>query len=327
MLNTKKEEVVGKFIGTNKSIIKKILKADDIEKNLKEYYDEMDRISINTVIKKALNEKNVKKADDDKIKTALVVIDNQNSFHPEGELEVKGADDDTKRLIDFMWNNIENITKIYVTLDTHSVFHIFMNIWWIDKEGKHPEPFTVITENDLKEEKWIPLYHKEESFECVKNLKKPLVIWPYHTEDGTEGYALERNFANLLYFYGTLRKSEIGFLRKGLSKTSERYGAFEPEYNPKNEIEKELIEEIGSCDKIFFAGQAKSHCVLKTIQQFAENFNYDKKIMSKIFILEDCMSLIPGFEEMTEKTFAMFKEKGMNIVRSSKIIGSDYNEK
>ncbi|OQB39945.1 MAG: hypothetical protein BWY04_01488 [candidate division CPR1 bacterium ADurb.Bin160] len=315
-MKIKKEEVIGKFIGTNKNILKNILKSDNPQKNLQEYYNELENININILIKKALEEKETEKADADKIRTALVVIDNQNSFHPDGELGIEGANEDTKRLLDFIWNNMEKITKIYPTLDTHNIFHIFMSTWWIDKDGNNPEPFTVITEEDVENKKWIPLYYKEDSIKCVKALKNPLIIWPYHTEDGTEGYAMERNFANIIYFHGALRKTDIGFFRKGLSKTTERYGAFKPEYNPADEIEKDLIEELGNYDKIIFAGQAKSHCVLKTIKQFAEAFEYKEEMMKKIFVLEDCMSIIPGFEDITEKTFEMFKEKGINMIKS-----------
>ena len=317
-MKTKKEEVIGKYIGNTKHIIGKIMKSENSIEKLKEYYSELENININSVVKKALEER-AEKSEYDKIKTALVVIDNQNSFLPDGELGVEGANEDLSRLMEFMWENMEKITKIYPTIDTHNLFHIFMGVWWRDKSGNNPAPFTVITAEDVENGLWIPNYYEKESIECVKALSRPLVIWSYHTEEGTEGEALERNFGNFVYFHSALRKSEIGFIRKGLSKTTERYGAFKPEYNPNNEKEIEKVDEIWSYDRIVFAGQAKSHCVLETIRQFIEEYKDNQDMMKKIYILDDCMSAIAGFEKITEDGFREFRELGINIVKSREL--------
>jgi nicotinamidase-related amidase len=52
-------------------------------------------------------------------KVTLLIIDPQVDFHPGGSLAVAGADEDSKRIADFIDNNIDNIDEIYVTLDTH----------------------------------------------------------------------------------------------------------------------------------------------------------------------------------------------------------------
>ena len=57
------------------------------------------------------------------------------------------------------------------------------------------------------------------------------------------------------------------------------------------------------------AGEAKSHCVLESIQQILEYYENRPEITRKIYILEDCMSPIPGFEDVTDSAFETFKRK------------------
>ena len=70
-------------------------------------------------------------------------------------------------------------------------------------------------------------------------------------------------------------------------------------------------------DKIVIAGEAKSHCVLETIRQILEHYQNDIITTQKIYILEDCMSNIPGFEDATELEFERFKKDfKVNIVNT-----------
>ncbi|GAA3325211.1 hypothetical protein GCM10020331_056150 [Ectobacillus funiculus] len=72
-------------------------------------------------------------------------------------------------------------------------------------------------------------------------------------------------------------------------------------------------------DKIIVAGEAKSHCVLESVRQIVEYYANNRDILARIYLLDDCMSPIPGYEEMTEKK--AFKELkdiyGVNIVNST----------
>lgn len=310
-----KENIIGKYFGNNKTIISKIVEIGDIEK-LREYSNELEYYSIDNIIKRADNEKKNKALTDNE-KIAFIGIDIQNSFMPNGELGIEEADKDVKRIVNFIWENMDKITKFYVTLDSHRVFHIFMPSWWSDKNGNPPKPFTVITPEDIENKKWTPCYNQNETLECLKFLKRPLVVWNYHTIEGTEGESLERNFANILYFHSRYRESEITFIKKGFSKESERYGAFKPEYNPNFENEDKIVNEIWNYDKIIFAGEARSHCLLESINQFIEGKEENKELMKKIYILEDCSADIIGFEEYSKTSYDRLKKLGINIVKSS----------
>jgi nicotinamidase-related amidase len=52
---------------------------------------------------------------------ALLIIDPQVDFHPGGALPVSGSDEDAARLHNYILANVERITSIYVTLDSHQV--------------------------------------------------------------------------------------------------------------------------------------------------------------------------------------------------------------
>ena len=56
--------------------------------------------------------------------SALLIIDPQNDFHKGGSLPVSGAVADSKRAADLIEANLDRISQIYVSLDSHHVMHI-----------------------------------------------------------------------------------------------------------------------------------------------------------------------------------------------------------
>lgn len=82
-------------------------------------------------------------------KRAILGIDLQNDFVLiNGALSVNGAEEDAKRIGAFISNNKKDIHHISLTLDSHHPLHIANPIYWKDKDGNHPSPFTVITYQD-----------------------------------------------------------------------------------------------------------------------------------------------------------------------------------
>ena len=88
------------------------------------------------------------RAVDDPFRTALLIVDAQNTFCTPGfELFVAGrsgtgALDDSRRLCEFVYANLGAITQIVPTLDTHQALQIFHQVFLVDEEGRHPEPYT-----------------------------------------------------------------------------------------------------------------------------------------------------------------------------------------
>src|SRR5687767_16014975 len=94
-------------------------------------------------------------AADDRFRVALVVVDTQNTFCTPGfELFVAGrsgtgALEDSRRLVTFLYRNLTAITETVVTLDTHQAFQLFHAPLLRDEDGRHPDPYTLVTADDV----------------------------------------------------------------------------------------------------------------------------------------------------------------------------------
>lgn len=85
-------------------------------------------------------------ASEEDSKIALVLVDMQIDFiHRDGALSVPGAIDDCRRVIEWIFRNVDAISKIFLSRDSHYPLQIFFSTWWRDAAGDHPPPYTVIT--------------------------------------------------------------------------------------------------------------------------------------------------------------------------------------
>ncbi len=279
--------------------------------------------NLSDILKKA-NEENLPSSKMDKEKVLLLVIDMQLDFMENGSLGVKGSHEDVKNLISWIYENVEKITKIAFSIDTHQPFQIFFPCWWVDGNYNNPAPFTTISLEDLDNNKWKPVINPPSSRRYVKNLekmgKKKLVIWSYHCIQGTTGHCLENQLGNIIYFHSVAKKRPAIRMVKGTDPMTEMYGILKAEYDPNNRVNLEFLNEIPKYDKIIIAGEAKSHCVLESVKQILEYYEDDPKVTEKIYILEDCMSSIKGYEKDTEEAFKEFQEKyNINITNSKQL--------
>lgn len=254
-------------------------------------------------------------------KTVFLGIDIQQDFMDNGALGVPGANQDVIRTGQFIYNNIEKISEIIVSLDTHEPAQIFHPYWWEDTAGNHPAPYTIIKLEDLTNGHWHAVTDPALSKHYVRQLEKAgkqLCIWPYHCINGTTGWALENQFSNLIHFMSVAARIPVQKICKGQYPLSEMYGIIRPEYSMHDNTNTKLLEKIASFDKIVIAGEAKSHCVLESIKQICEYY-YDKlEITRKIYVLTDCMSDIPGFEQQSQTGYKILASKyKINLVKST----------
>lgn len=280
-------------------------------------------IKNNDIFTKALSE-NLNPASTDKERVLFIGIDFQNDFLEKGELAVPNSHQDVENTLQFLYKNMEKITSIAISLDTHNPQQIFHPTWWIDQDGNHPEAYTIISEDDIKTGTWTAVNHQEESLEYVHQLEQQgrmkLCIWPFHCIEGTFGAALEGQFSNMIHFHSIAKQSPIHKIVKGKDPLSEMYGIIKPEYDKNNDVNIELLEMLKGYDKLIFAGEAKSHCVLESLRQILEHYKEDVSLTSRIYLLDDCMSSILGFEEATEKALNEFKSLyNINIVNSQEM--------
>src|SRR5918912_1047465 len=102
----------------------------------------------------------LKPAAEDRFRICLVAVDVQNTFClPDFELYVAGrsgtgAVDDNTRLCEFLYRNLDSITQVVPTLDTHQAMQVFHAVWLVDDDGRHPEPYTLISAEDVAAGRW-----------------------------------------------------------------------------------------------------------------------------------------------------------------------------
>lgn len=286
----------------------------------------------------------------DKSRNWLLLIDVQNTFCiPEFELFVggtsgHGAVDDNTRLCQFIYRNLAVVTDISATLDTHLSQQVFHAVFFVDKDGKHPSPYTNIQTGDLKIGKWkfnpalarrfgiTPDYGQtmmiHYAVELEKKGKYALTIWPYHAMLGGIGHALVSSVEEAVYFHAMARLTQPSFEIKGDRPFTENYSVIGPEVilGPQGETlgehNSKFIETLKQTDRLIIAGQAKSHCVAWTISDLLDDINAeDKSLAGKVYLLEDCTSpvVVPDadFTEVGNKAFHKFAEAGMHLVKST----------
>lgn len=278
-------------------------------------------VFMNEILQKA-NEEEMTPSAQNKKRVLFLGIDVQQDFMDGGALGVPGAKKDVERMTEFLYKHINQISNIAVSIDTHTPHQIFHPCWWIDENGRNPAPYTVITLDDLDAGKWRAVINPQASREYVKHLeqdaKKALCIWTYHCLQGTAGAALENQFANMIYFHSVVKKTVVQRLVKGQDPMSEMYGIIKPEYDTKGYINMDFLNKVETFDQVIIAGEAKSHCVLESIKQILEHYETRPEVTKKIWILEDCMSPIPGYEDATDQAFREFRNRyHVNLVRST----------
>lgn len=306
-------------------------------------------------------EYNIAPASDDQEKVKLLIIDAQVDFiHTEGALSVPGAVEDTRRIIEWIFENVHRITDIEYSLDSHQPLQIFDPAWWTqiirDDNGnvtdlRMPDPMAVITPFDLgiltpeQEAKgvervvnFMPRFYPDWSFLYVetlfKNAKKPLVLWPPHTQIGTVGHALMPALSEAITYWSVARVRNPQVSGKGDDPRSEQYSIFEKEVpvpGSATNMNNRFINDLTSYSKLFVAGQAKSHCVLESVNTLVRKFSGDvSRLLENTYIFMDAMSSVEGgieeilddgtkithlFEDIANQQYDQFANQyGINLV-------------
>jgi nicotinamidase-related amidase len=285
-------------------------------------------------------------------RVALLLIDVQNTFClPEFELFVagrsgRGAVEDTTRIAELLYRHLDRVTQVIATLDTHSAAQIFHPVFWLDADGRHPAPHTVIRVEDVERGRYrvnpalAPLVSSRRDFDLAlwgrsyaRQLadggKYPLVVWPYHSMLGGIGHAMASLVEEAVFFHSIARQSPARMEIKGRHPLTENYSALRPEVarddlgQPLVPENRALVEHLLAFDEILVAGQAKSHCVAWTVTDLlAEIRARDEALAAKVILLDDCASavVVPGVVDFTddaEAAYARFAAAGMRRVTSA----------
>ena len=285
------------------------------------------------------NQHNIEPSGRDKFRIAAFGIDCQIGFAtPGASLFVPGAVEDTQRTIEWLYTNLDKITGLHFSMDTHRVFQVFHPAWWQDKDGNHPPPLTTITTADVKAGKWQPVTHPRECLEYCERLeasgKYMLTIWPFHTLLGGVSHALVPSLMEAAVFHSIARNRQTHFETKGTHAMTENYSVLSPEVTelngqPVGAFNAQFYKMLMEYDRIYVFGQAKSHCVLSTLKDIRDRISAtDPSLADKVYILEDATSPVPApplnplppeldFPRVADAAFEDFKRSGMHIVKTS----------
>jgi nicotinamidase-related amidase len=292
----------------------------------------------------------IQPASGDAFRVCLLAVDVQNTFCIPGfELFVGGRSGtsavvDNRRLCEFVYRNLGAITQVVPSLDTHHAMQVFHAIWLVDEHGNHPEPYTLISAEDVEAGRWrmneavaeavgvgadyAARHLAHYTHRLAEGGKYDLTIWPYHAMLGGIGHALVSAVEEAIFFHGVARYSQPAFEIKGENPLTEHYSMLGPEVTdgPDGDslggLDTGLIEKLLTFDAVVVAGQAKSHCLAWTIDDLLEHDEIRERLAKRTYLLEDCTSpvVVPGVVDYTDEADAAFERyaaAGMHVVRST----------
>lgn len=253
-------------------------------------------------------------------------IDWQVDFcDPKGALFVAGADVDTGRMAKFINRIGPRVEMFHFTLDSHQAVHIAHPCMWIGKDGAHPNPFTVITVQDVEQGVWRAADPAKQSWylQYVRTLKAnsryDLMIWPPHCLIGSPGHNLMPDIWAQLNQWSTARRRMINYVTKGSHPDTEHYSAMQADVpvptDPGTKLNANFLKFLAIADELVITGQASSHCVANTVRDIAANFSPEQ--VKKFVIIKDLMSPVPIAKALADQFLSDMASMGVRIVDKS----------
>tara|TARA_Y100000310_G_C20684539_1_gene818119 strand:+ start:135 stop:956 length:822 start_codon:yes stop_codon:yes gene_type:complete len=258
----------------------------------------------------------------------LLIIDPQVDFCDQntGKLAVAGADEDMVRLAQLIDRVGSGISNIHVTMDSHHKIDCSHPLFWRNSSGQNPDPLTIITSQDVKDGKWVPVFPQytqrmiEYEEELEKGGKYPHCIWPEHCIIGSDGHKIFPPLFESLSNWVQTRQRNVDVVTKGSNVWTEHYSAVKAEVpdpdDQTTQINTPLINTLQEADIILVAGEAGSHCLKFTVEDIADAFADDTYI-KKLVLLQDATSPVPHpdgiFADAQNDMISAMNGRGMQL--------------
>lgn len=264
-------------------------------------------------------------------KVHLLVIDPQHDFcDPSGALYVPGAEEDIKVRLPAMVRRLgKRIDDIHVTLDCHHLVDVAHPAMWKDSLGQNPDPFTIISSQDIETGRWSPVIPSltRRFLSYTKGLEQsgryPLCIWPPHCLIGSLGNSVVPELFAALKEWEAGNLGIVDFVSKGSNIYTEHYSAVKAEVpdpeDPSTHVNTRLVETLMEADLLAIAGEAGSHCLANTVRDIATEFG-DDSFVSKMVLLADATSPVPGFENLQDDFVREMESRGMQISSTTEFL-------
>lgn len=217
-------------------------------------------------------------------------------------------------------------------------------------DDANPEDNTVYTfdgANIDKSKTWYPKNsaHTKWAAEYSRKLCQgengfKLFIWPEHCIIGTPGHTVQKDINDALQEWCAKHADKVvKYVPKGMNNLTEMYSVIRAEVpvSPDTQTNVPLLTELGKSSILMVCGQAKSHCVNFSVRDIVMNFfgpgeehvrpgsasgraNVPTKLTpDDIWLIEDCMSSVGGFEESGELFIKDMKARGVAVKNSTDI--------
>jgi len=260
-------------------------------------------------------------------------------------LAIPTANEDADRIASLIRNNMSSIDRIIATLDSHRKLHIAHPAFWVGEDGKNPSPFTIIASDEVESGKWKPredlkvpsteldtvIFEKAKDviredgsidllkycIEYTRALEKKgrfqLCIWPEHCIVGTEGHCVVPTVYSAIDEWSNTTGASVEWVYKGENLLTENYSCLcaDVPVSSSTSFHTGLHGSLMTSSQLLVAGQAMSHCVNYTLRDIISKWPADK--CSKVCLLTDCASPVPGFEEAADKFTKDMEEAGVKL--------------
>lgn len=246
---------------------------------------------------------------------------------------------DVRRATEFLYRNIGVIDDVILTADCHLSGSITQPIFWLDKKGRHPKPFTDIRAGEVgskwfvnrqmadslgKPYKWL-VEHAAYVVSTLGRLGFPLTVWPFHAQSGCIDQCFVPSFSEAVKFHYYVRQGRERVLYKGRSPFIEEYSSFNVllersfDGTALGSPDVELLNAIVNYDVLIVCGEALSHCVPASISgiiAWMRQRSMEARI-PRIYLLQDCCSPVTKFEKRAEEAVRELQSDGVQVVSST----------
>ncbi|WP_135074882.1 hypothetical protein [Terasakiella sp. SH-1] len=285
---------------------------------------------------------NIQKAQADKIRIELLLIDCQKDFcFPSAFIpEEREVSEKTVRIVEFIYRNLPHISYITTMMRSHFPYQIFLPLWWMDKCGRNVEAATVITSEDVWSEKYKPspevsqfaggtynwvCKQSEYYAKSIESMGHQLHIKPFHCLMGSDGWNLAGVIQEACWFHAVTRGIQPGLQLYDTNPWTECYSIFGPDcltrWDGKGALDQRntaLFQKLRHNDFLVFAGGSTFHSIIPTVDDLInEIFSTDPMLARKVYLLKDCI----GYgEEEKGKICEKYETAGINVVKSAVFI-------
>lgn len=258
----------------------------------------------------------------------LFVIDGQNDFCASGKeaegrrgaLHVENADVEAQNVADMIARLADpkvpsghKISKIHATLDSHHRNDGSHNASWKGPDGNSPPPFTIVTHDDVVQQKWVPRFNigvwegkvlpsYQWAMKYTKALetngRSPLCLWPVHCQIGTWGNCIYEPLREAYDNWCAITSGWINFITKGEWVWTEHYSGLKADVPdptvPRTQMNSEVVQDALKADIVVWSGWAGSHCLRWTALDAVNDLSIvNDELIKKSVFLTDASAPVP----------------------------------